>query len=81
MKTTEAIRTAIDASGQSMRALSVSAGKSENYISGVVGQAERMNSEMTASTIATIAGSCGYSLALVPKPDVPESALVIDPAE
>ncbi len=81
MKTTDAIRSAVKASGHSMRALSSMAGRSDNYISGVVGQAERMGSELTGSTIATIAEACDYSLALVPHADVPGSALVIDPPD
>ena len=32
-----------------------------------------------ADTLAAMAGACGYALALVPRPDLPPSALVIDP--
>lgn len=81
MKTTDALRHAIKASGYSMRSLSTKAGKSENYVSGIVGQAERTSGELTAATISTISNICGYGLALVPKEDLPATALVIDPPD
>ena len=79
MKTTEAIRAALQRAGVSARAASRIMNRSNTYVTSAVGQAERMNADLTASTVAGIGAACGYVLALVPSGEVPPGALVIDP--
>ena len=81
MHTTEAIRAMIRRSGKSARAISISMKRSETFVSSSLNQAERMNADMNASTVAGIAAACGYALALVPVDQVPEGAVVIDAPE
>ena len=65
MNTTEALRAVIAASGKSNRAVSADMGRSGNYVTSLLRQAERMEADMNASTVAGIAEACGYVLALV----------------
>jgi hypothetical protein len=51
-------------------------GKSANYIGSTLNQ----GSTPKADTLASMLEPCGYSLAAIPKEDLPNSALVIDPA-
>ena len=78
MRTTEAVRAVVKASGESARAVSRRMGRTDTYVSSVIGQAEWMDADLTASTVAGVAAACGHSLALVPDADVPGSAIVID---
>lgn len=78
MNATKALRAAIESSGKSMRAVSADISKSDNYVSSILGQAERMSAELTTNTVSSIGGACGYMLALIPAEDVPTTAIVID---
>ena len=81
MNTTEAARAIVRASGKSLRAISLDMNRSETYVSSAIGQAERMQADLNASTVASIAAACGYALALVPVDELPEGAVVIDAPE
>ena len=78
MNTTEALRAIIADTGESNRVISARMNRSENYVTSLLRQAERMGADMNASTVAGIAAACGYALALVPVDRVPEGAVVID---
>lgn len=79
MNTTEALRAVIGVSGKSARAISLDMKRSETFVSSSLNQAERMNADMNASTVAGIANACGHVLALIPAGNVPDGAIVIDP--
>ena len=83
MNTSQAARAVLNTSGMSARAVSSALGKSQNYISSLISQAERMNADMGASTVASIGDVCGYALVLVPREELKslESAVMIDPAK
>ena len=76
MDSSDALRAMVSRSGQSMRSVSVAAGRSPEFISGTVSR----GSSPTLATAADLAAPCGYSLAFVPVDDVPPTALVIDAA-
>lgn len=76
MNTEQVIREAASISGNSLRSVSSSMGKSANYIGSTLNQ----GSTPKADTLASMLEPCGYSLAAIPKEDLPNSALVIDPA-
>lgn len=77
MDTNEAIRAAVDNAGLSLRSASLALGKSENWISSTL----QRNGSSSGDTLASLGEVCGYSLALIPKGNVPPGALVIDPPE
>ena len=78
MDTNEAIRTMIDHSGYSQRAVSTELGRSANWISSTL---QRPGSS-ECSTVAAIGRITGYTLALIPaNRKIPPDSLVIDPSE
>lgn len=78
MDTNEAIRTMIDYSGYSQRAVSVELGRSPNWISATL---QRPGSS-ECSTVASIGRVTGYTLALIPSNrQLPADSLVIDPSD
>lgn len=77
MNAFDAIKRAASASGKSLRGVSLSLGKSPNYIAN---NASRGSDPGTGNAAAMLK-VCGYTLCAVPDPDVPGSAIVIDPAE
>lgn len=50
-------------------------GKRENYVAAI----SFRGSTPRADTLAAMLDVCGYALVALPRPDVPDSALVIDP--
>lgn len=79
MRVTEAIREVMSLAGMSSRQVSQGIGRTDNYVTSVVRQAERMNADMNTSTVAVIGSACGYTLALVPDGELPPGAIPIDP--
>lgn len=77
MNTDEVIKAAAKNAGLSLRAVSTAMGKSANYIGATFSQ----KSTPKADTLASVLKPCGYKLAAIPENDLPDSALVIDPAE
>ena len=69
-----ALRTLAKAAGYSLAELSRAAGRSGNYVASLLGR----GSSPTLSTTALLAEAAGYSLAFVPRVDLPRSAIVID---
>lgn len=78
---TDAARAIVQASGKSMRGISHDMDRVPTYLSSIIGQAERMDADLNASIVASVANACGYALALVPLGSVPDGAIVIDPPE
>lgn len=81
MNTLNAITETIERDGSSMRAISERMGKSSNYLASTIEQAKRKTGDAHAGTLAALAKACGHELAIVPREDLPPSALVIDPPE
>lgn len=77
MNTNDALRTAIKQSDMTLDGVSLALGKSKNWLSATFAGA----SSSKASTVAQIGQITGHVLALVPKKDLPASAIVIDPPE
>ena len=77
MKTIDAVRAVAERTGTPTTHIGPKMGKSPKYFSA---NASR-GSTPQADTVAAMAETMGYRLALVPRGDVPPSAVVIDPAE
>ncbi len=76
MNTNEAIRTMVEESGYSHRALSVELGHSATWLSSTL----HRPGDSECGTVAAIARIAGYSLVLVPRNrPLPVGSLVIDP--
>lgn len=76
MNVEQAIRTAAKIAGKSLNSVSRDVGKNDNYLSVTFGRGSVPKSD----TLAQLADTCGYSLALVPSSHVPPDAIVIDGA-
>lgn len=77
MNTNEAITAILRASGKNKKQVSLALGRSPAWLSSTLSRP----GSSEATTVAAIAGVCGYSLALVPPADLPGSAITIDPPE
>lgn len=77
MDTTEAMRETWRRSGLTSRAISEAMGRAPSWLSATL--AKPRTSE--AATVAALARVCGCELCIVPRDDVPQSAIVIDPPE
>lgn len=77
MKAIDAVKSAEESAGVLTTHIGRALGKRGNYVSAVASR----GSTPQADTLAAMLGVCGYSLAAIPHTDVPNSALVIDPAE
>ena len=75
MNTNNAVRNAIKSAGMTLDGVSLAMGKSKNWLSSTLAHTESSK----ASTVAQIGGVTGHALALVPREDLPASAIVIDP--
>lgn len=76
MDSDEALRAMLQASGLSQRAAASAVGRSPSFVSVALAR----GSDLQASTLATMAGACGYSLQLVPR-DSSREVLTISPRE
>lgn len=81
MDTLQAVRSAVKESGNSMRGVSEAIGRTPNYLNSTVRRSELSGGGLNSPTLARVADTCGYSLALIPKGTEPPGALVIDPPE
>lgn len=81
VNTLEAIAALIERDGSSRRAVSERMGRSPSFITATESQARRKAGDAHAGTLAALAKACGHELAIVPRDDLPPSALVIDPPE
>lgn len=79
MNSIEAIQYAVVSCGKSRRVVSAEMGRSANFLSSAIGQAQRNGGDLNTPTLIAAANACGYALALVPFEDLPESALTITP--
>lgn len=75
MQSKEALRTIVRESGQTLRSISTTIGRSQNYMAATV----QNDSAPKADTIAEIADACGYDLLLRKRDD--GSEIIIDPRE
>lgn len=73
----EAVKKAAAIKGISTNSISRALGKADSYIASGITR----GSTPKADTLAAMLKPCGYKLAAIPEDDLPESALVIDPAE
>ena len=73
----DALRAAAGAADVPITRIGPALGKSESYVSATASR----GSVPRCDTMAEMAEACGYRLALVPKSDVPPSAIAIDPAD
>lgn len=73
----EAVREAAKKSGVPLTHIGPAMGKPSTYVNNGMTR----GSSPQAKNLAAMLSVCGYSLCAVPHPDVPESALMIDPAE
>ncbi len=67
MKAHEALKQVLAESGNTPATISLRVGKTRNYISALLAQAERTGGSLTCSTLSSLADACNYSLVLVPK--------------
>lgn len=74
MNTHDAIKKMIRTSGKTQDGVSVELGKSKNWLSATFAAA----SDSKASTVAALCSKCGYALALVPRDDLPGTAIEIE---
>lgn len=74
MRDTDALRTLAESAGLSLSALSRAAGRSSNFAANSINR----GSSITLATAATLAAAAGYSLAFVPRADLPRGAIVIE---
>ena len=74
MNANEAVKTMLDRAGLSQAKASLMMGKSPSWLSSSFSRPGYQ-----ASTLAQIAGVCGYDLVLVPKGEAPAGSLVVDP--
>lgn len=77
MDSCEAMREIVGRSGMSYRAVSEAMGHYPTWLSSTL----HKDVSSKADTLARLCDVCGYSLAAMPRADVPEGAIVIDPAE
>ena len=77
MDTTEAMRETWRRSALTSRAISEAMGRAPSWLSATL--AKPRTSE--AATVAALARVCGGELCIVPRDDVPQSAIGIDPPE
>ena len=75
MESMDALRIAASRSDTSITSIGASMGKSDSYVSATASR----GSVPRCDTMAAMADVCGYRLALVPRGDLPDTALVIDP--
>lgn len=78
METVDALQKMIQSTGESNRAVSVAMGRSANYVNSAIEQSKRKGGGLNSLTLANAADVCDYALALVPKDDLPDSAITID---
>lgn len=75
MRSYEAIREMIKATGKSMNGVSVAIGRAGNFIYEITSK----QYDSRAETLTAIAGECGYRLALVPDSEqLPSNSIAID---
>lgn len=79
MKAQDIVREVISVSGMSQAGVSKNVGKTRNYVNALVTQADATGGSLGCDTLAAMLDVCGYALVALPRPDVPDSALVIDP--
>lgn len=77
MRAYEALRSAAKHAGVPLTHIGPAMGKPAPYVNTGMSR----GSTPKADTLAAMLDVCGYSLAAVPHADVPDTALVIDPAE
>lgn len=77
MRATEVIKEAAHKKGLPTTHIGPMIGKGANYFSAI----DSRGSTPKADTLAAMLKPCGYKLAAIPEDELPESALVIDPAE
>ena len=77
MKAMDALQSAARSADMPTTHIGPAMGKGANYFSAV----KSRGSVPRCDTMAAMAEACGYRLALVPRGEVPASALVIDPAD
>lgn len=75
MDAKQALRSLVDNSGKSQRAISRELGKTDNYVSALFSMGRAPGSDL----MAAIAQACGYTLALVPHSSaLPSGSIVLD---
>lgn len=75
MDAKQALRSLVDNSGKSQRAISRELGKTDNYVSALFSMGRAPGSDL----MAAIAQACGYTLALVPHGStLPDGSIVLD---
>lgn len=77
MDSTSAIRAMVERSGLSAREASTLAGRSPDYLGGILYR----GSSPSLATAADLAKACGQVVAILPNDRVPDCAIVIDPPE
>ena len=77
MDSCDAMREIVARSGMSYRAVSEGMGHYPTWLSSTL----HKNVSSKADTLASLCDVCGYALAAMPRADVPDGAIVIDPAE